>query len=256
MIDDWGWFDVGYHGNSLVQTPFIDELVKESVQLERHYTFKFCSPTRRSFLSGRMPPHSGEQNSAAATVDLSMSTIADKLKAVGYVTGYSGKWHAGHQVLAQLPKNRGFDTSLGYFNGACDHYTQKDGQDGCPRTTDLWDTDQPAWGKNGTYGDFLYVGRAVEAIMHHDMAKPLFYYLAMQCAHAPMQAPRRYLDLYDKSTTPDRAEYAFSSVIDEGVANVTNALKLKGMWRQHSSGGLVRQRWSSVFRPKGGLQLS
>merc|ERR1711879_666097 len=105
-----------------------------------------------------------------------MSTIADKMKLAGYTTGYSGKWHAGHQITAQIPRNRGFDTSLGYFNGACDHWSQKDGEDGCHNTanpnlltpgssTDFWDTDHPAYGMNGTYGDYLYVGRAVDTIM-------------------------------------------------------------------------------------------
>ena len=59
MIDDWGWFDVGFHGNKLIKTPIIDALVDEAAVLERHYVFKYCSPTRRSFLSGRQPPHSG-----------------------------------------------------------------------------------------------------------------------------------------------------------------------------------------------------
>lgn len=237
MIDDWGWYDVGYHGNSLIKTPFIDELVKEnSLQLERHYTYKFCSPTRRSFLSGRQPTHSGQDNSAAATVDLRMHTIADKLKSAGYATGFSGKWHGGHSIVAQIPANRGFDSHLGYFNGACDHYTQIDGEDGCPinsdggHSTDLWNGKEPAYGMNGTFGDYMYVGRAVETIMKHDMSKPLFYYLAMQCAHEPMEAPQKYLDLFDKATTPSQTEYAFSSVIDEGIKNVTQALKSKGMW--------------------------
>jgi hypothetical protein len=82
-------------------------------------------------------------------------------------------------------------TSLGYMNGACDHYTQTNGYDGCAKagggvTTDLWNTDRPGVGLNGTYGDFMYVGRAVETITQHDVAEnapPLFYYLAMQCAH-------------------------------------------------------------------------
>merc|ERR1712232_1168235 len=85
-------------------------------------------------------------------------------------------------------------------------------------------------GMNGTYGDYLYVGRAVETIMKHDPSKPLFYYLAMQCAHSPMEAPQKYLDLYDKNSTPSQVEYAFSSVIDAGIENVTRALKSKGMW--------------------------
>jgi hypothetical protein len=52
----------------------------------------------------------------------------------------------------------------------------------------------------------------------------------MQCAHDPMEAPQRFLDLYDAEAIPNQVEYAFSSVIDEGLANVTAALKAKGMW--------------------------
>ena len=226
----------GFHGNPLIKTPFLDKLVKdESSLIERHYTFKYCSPTRRSFLSGRVPPHSGQVNSASATVDLRMHTIADKLASAGYTTGMAGKWHAGHFVMEQTPKGRGFNTSLGYFNGACDHWTQEDGEDGCQKqtglaTTDLWNTDRPGFSLNGTYGDLMYVGRAVETITSHDPSTPLFFYLAMQCAHDPMEAPQRFLDLYDPETVPNQVEYAFSSVIDEGLSNVTNALKIKSMW--------------------------
>ncbi len=45
-----------------------------------------------------------------------------------------------------------------------------------------------------------------------------------------MEAPQRFLDLFDPETTPNQVEYAFSSVIDEGIKNVTTALKAKAMW--------------------------
>ena len=84
MIDDWGWFENGFHGNSLIKTPFIDKLVgEESAQIERHYAYMYCSPTRRSFLSGRVPPHSGQSNAGGATVDVRMHTIASKLQGAG-----------------------------------------------------------------------------------------------------------------------------------------------------------------------------
>jgi arylsulfatase A-like enzyme len=42
LIDDWGWYDVGFRGNDLIKTPVIDNLVtKEAALLERHYTYKF-----------------------------------------------------------------------------------------------------------------------------------------------------------------------------------------------------------------------
>lgn len=97
---------------------------------------------------------------------------------------------------------------------------------------DLWDTDKPGFGLNGTYGDYLYVGRAVETIMTHNVSKPLFYYLAMQVAHDPMQVPIKYTDTIRGSNLTGNmlTGYAFSSVVDESVSNVTAALKSTGMW--------------------------
>eukprot|EP01084_Bolivina_argentea_P174205 301750_1 len=62
LVDDLGWATVGYHDNE-VQTPFIDDLrANESLTLLRHYVYKYCSPTRSSFLSGRLPIHVNQQN--------------------------------------------------------------------------------------------------------------------------------------------------------------------------------------------------
>lgn len=136
--------------------------------------------------------------------------------------------HAGHYIMQQTPHGRGFETSLGFFEGMEDHWNQRYAE--CNHSTDLWDTDKPAFGMNGSYGDYLYSRRAVSVIEAHPAATPLFYFLSMQCAHYPMQVPDRFADLLDNRTCPDVIEYAFSSVIDEVVHNVTEALKQKGMW--------------------------
>ena len=54
-----------------------------------------------------------------------------------------------------------------------------------------------------------------------------------------MEAPQRFLDIYAKDEFCGsqkkcgmQVEYAFSSVIDEGISNVTAALKTKGMWER------------------------
>ena len=55
--------DVGYHRAESgaapreISSPNIDALVKQGVELDRHYVFKWCTPTRSSFLSGRLPAH-------------------------------------------------------------------------------------------------------------------------------------------------------------------------------------------------------
>eukprot|EP01052_Picozoa_sp_SAG31_P019266 SAG31_NODE_1398_length_8501_cov_5.407046_6_plen_83_part_00 len=49
VIDDMGFFDAQPH-NPRSPTPTLGTLAKEGILLERHYTYVFCSPTRRSFL--------------------------------------------------------------------------------------------------------------------------------------------------------------------------------------------------------------
>jgi hypothetical protein len=50
LINSFGYYDIGFR-NPLIKTPTLDALVKnEAALLTRHYTFKYCSPTRRSFL--------------------------------------------------------------------------------------------------------------------------------------------------------------------------------------------------------------
>lgn len=60
LVDDWGWANVGYHRNpptKEVVTPNIDSLVKDGLELDQFYLFQFCSPSRSSLLTGRLPIH-------------------------------------------------------------------------------------------------------------------------------------------------------------------------------------------------------
>jgi hypothetical protein len=95
----------------------------------------------------------------------------------GYTCHTAGKWHAGGHFWGQLPTQRGFQTSLGYLNGMEDHYTQRFNQLG---GVDLWLSDAPALGRNGSYGAFMYVEHLVEALAAHDYGTPIFIYAAWQ----------------------------------------------------------------------------
>jgi hypothetical protein len=89
LADDWGHFNMGWRGNPEARTPNIDGLVQDGIVLDRHYVFQFCSPTRSSLLSGRLPIHINTKNmgpTALGGVDLRASTIADKLRSAGYRT--------------------------------------------------------------------------------------------------------------------------------------------------------------------------
>ena len=63
LADDFGWSQVGYHRENTsaaqrdVSTPNLDTLARDSLQLERFYVHKICSPSRCSLQSGRNPIH-------------------------------------------------------------------------------------------------------------------------------------------------------------------------------------------------------
>ena len=138
FVDNVGWANLGFHrSNSTpeVVTPHLDYLAKSGIELDRHYTYKFCSPSRSSFLSGRLPVHVNIYNDdpafynpntgASAGVPVNMTMISTKLKSVGYVCHFVGKWHVGMATTALTPLGRSFNTSLGYFHSENDYFTQK-----------------------------------------------------------------------------------------------------------------------------------
>ena len=58
VIDDLGSGDLGRHSSN-IDTPVLDQLVSDGVNLENYYVLPYCSPTRASIMSGRYPLHTG-----------------------------------------------------------------------------------------------------------------------------------------------------------------------------------------------------
>ena len=59
IVDDFGWGDSGWHRREdpEIVTPTMNELVREGIELDRHYVHPMCTPSRSSFQSGRLPVH-------------------------------------------------------------------------------------------------------------------------------------------------------------------------------------------------------
>lgn len=198
LADDLGWNNIGWRNPELA-TPALDALRASGVELERMYTFKYCSPSRSSLLSGRLPLHVTQNNknndvTNPGGADLRMTLLPQKLKAAGFATAIVGKWHVGARSTANLPMSRGFDTHLGFLKGGEDHWTQGSNDDG-HRCVDLWRDSAPARGENGTFSTFMYAKEAIRVIEQHAAradAAPLFLYLAWHAVHTPLEAPSRF----------------------------------------------------------------
>ena len=148
IVDDLGWANVGWNRETPtpeVRTPTMDGLVAEGIELQRHYVFSCCSPSRASVLSGRLPPHvetwltdpsisnPADTESGWAGIPRSMTGIAKMLKQANYSTAAVGKWDAGMATPQHTPKGRGFDSSLIYYHHANDYWTRQEG--GCTVNT-------------------------------------------------------------------------------------------------------------------------
>ena len=106
-----GWANVGYHRTPAddpkgeVQTPTMDSLCREGVELNQSYAFWYCSPSRSAIQTGRNPIHVNVNNdglmihnpadpvSGFAGIPRNMTTIAWKMREAGYHTYFYGKWH-------------------------------------------------------------------------------------------------------------------------------------------------------------------
>jgi len=270
IVDDFGWADAGWHRletgvTKEVQTPAMDGLVKEGIELNRHYVHMMCTPTRSSFYSGRLPIHvltilSGPCDKNGA-IPRNMTGIGQVLRKGGYATHHVGKWDAGMATPTHTPHGRGYDTSLGYFGhgnwawsqaewgGSQAERTQIPVPPGGHGIIDFYDTDHPANTLNGTgHEEDLFRERMTHIISNHDPSEPLFLTYASKLVHYPLQAPEAYQKKFAFITDSDnrRTYHAMVNFLDDQIANITTQFKDKGMWENtlmvlmSDNGGFVK----------------
>ena len=108
LADDMGWNAPGCYGNKDVATPHLDRLAAQGMKFTQAYAEPQCSPTRAAFLSGQYGARTGvfrvthevqaphtflRAPEATTTLPHEVATLARTLRAAGYATGLSGKWH-------------------------------------------------------------------------------------------------------------------------------------------------------------------
>ncbi|KAF8791977.1 Arylsulfatase B like protein [Argiope bruennichi] len=243
--DDLGWNDISYHGSPQIPTPNIDALALNGITLQNYYGEWLCTPSRASLLTGKYPMRLGLQHfvirgGEASGLPLNETTMAQRLKKLGYATHMIGKWHLGYQTKEYTPTYRGFDTFFGYWNGLIDYYDHTyqefNASFGQPYFgLDLHDGMDTVKSEQGKYATHFFTEKAEEVIKKHDTSKPLFMYFAQLAAHAGngyqrMQAPPDVVEHFKYVKDLNRRIHAgIVKVMDDSVGSVFRALHEKNM---------------------------
>ncbi len=96
FVDDQTTSTLGCYGNSIVQTPNIDDLARRGVRFENAFvSHSICWISRTTVLTGLTGRSFGTHgNQDLARPETLQTLCPDVLRQSGYRTGFYGKWHA------------------------------------------------------------------------------------------------------------------------------------------------------------------
>jgi arylsulfatase A-like enzyme len=183
LVDDMGYADIHLDGNPVIQTPNIDQMAREGLQLTSLYAAPLCTPTRGMLLTGRYPVRTGLTNVTGPGSPQGILpgevTIADALKARGYRTAMFGKWHIGdfNTNPAWNPTKHGFDLFLGL-----PYSHDYNPPEGVPLYRNMDNVEQPVKYNLLTQ---RYTQEAI-AFIKAAPRQPFFIYLAHNMPHVPV----------------------------------------------------------------------
>lgn len=229
LMDDMGWRDVGFMGNTFVETPHLDRLAKSGLVFGQAYaSAPNCAPTRACLMSGQYTPRHGvytvvDPNHAVgsprhkllaaeskAELGTNFVTIAEALRDGGYATAFFGMWNLGRGRTGPVtPGGQGFQKvvfpeNLGFGKDA---YFDERGNYLSDRLTDE-------------------VLKFVEA--HRE--QPFFVYYPDHAVHAPFEPKPDLLKKYEqkaaRTAARDNPAYAATiEAVDQNVGRILQALE-------------------------------
>ena len=233
--DDHGWADLGIQGvDEDIRTPNLDQLARDGVRFKRGYvSAPQCVPSRAGVLTGRYQQRFGVEDNTKGPLPHAETTIAERLKPAGYVSGFVGKSHldirmvrgaerAARLLPDHLPHRMGFDE---YFCGTMGRYHASHSLDGQPFP------DSPHLVSDDRFRVVVQTQAALSFLDRRarEGTKPWFLYLAWFAPHSPLESPEPWF-----SRTPEhlprqrRQALAMIAAMDEGVGKIRAKLREMG----------------------------
>lgn len=241
MADDMGYSDIGAYGGE-IRTPNLDALAAGGVRFSQFYNTARCCPTRASMLTG-LYPHQAGLKFNNTSLNRNGATIAEHLRAAGYSTAMSGKWHLSsaepkwqlgadqlkwlnHQIQHDpfsapwtYPYRRGFQEHFGIIWGVANYF-------------DPFSLVRNDKAINSVPSDFYLTDaisenavRFIDEFSKQD--KPFFLYTAFTCPHWPLQARPEDIARYENTYTAgwDSLRAArYRRLVNKGIITPSNTV--------------------------------
>jgi arylsulfatase A len=216
VADDLGYGDLASYGSQNNRTPHLDRMASEGVRLTQFTVMPLCTPTRGALLTGLYPLQTGlvrvlgpgNENG----IDADEVTLAEALKARGYLTALVGKWHLG-DAAPFLPRRHGFDR---YF--------------GIPANSDPANLMQDDGPSSEALAPEEIAGRYTREAVSFIRAsgeRPFFLYLAHHLPHVPLHPSAAFAGKSAGGKYGDAVEE-----LDASVGEVLRALQDTGVERR------------------------
>ena len=240
LADDWGFSDVGAFGSEIA-TPHIDALAKAGMRFSNFHVAGSCSPTRAMLMTGVMNHRNGlgnmpetipDEHRGKPGYDTVMNhrvvTIAEFLRAAGYRTYLTGKWHLGSDAR-RLPHARGFDRAFSLADAGADNFEQRP-IEGLYDKANWTENGKPATLPRDYYSSRFVVERMIDYIEDgRASGKPFLASINFLANHIPIQAPdsdiARYAAMYEDGWTALRQARARRAaalgIVPAGASMVT-----------------------------------
>ena len=226
VADDLGWGELTSQGFTHdIPTPNIDSIAKNGIRFTNGYVSgPYCSPTRAALLTGRYQQRFGHEfnpgppSEANAKIGLSLeeTTIADRLRAAGYATGWFGKSHLG-TAPEYHPQKRGFDEFYGFLGGAHSYVNPGKGK------TAIFHGTEPV--KDPGYLTEAFA-REATSFIERKKDQRWFVYLPFNAVHAPLETLEKYESRFSSIEDKKRRKFAgLLSALDDSVGTVLNKVR-------------------------------
>jgi arylsulfatase A len=224
LCDDLGYGDLGCFGHPRIKTPEIDRLARDGVKLTCLYAgAPVCSPSRAALFSGRNPNRLGVRDwidqGSGIYLPRSTVTVVQRLKAAGYTTCLSGKWHLNSQFNGREPTPGDF---------GFDHWFATQNNTKHQNPTNFVRNGKRVGPLEG-HASALVVDEAIKFI---DKAanRPFAVYVTFHAPHEQIETPAAYSSIYaDVPDSTTRDYYGSVSLVDHEVGRLVAALDDRGL---------------------------